>query len=309
MKKLIKCNLCGNDKFKQVYNLYDKANNIKKYFNLVECKKCGVIFINPQPSFKELKEHYEKNYYSLNEIKTKDFSRKVRLRLFFYNLYFNENNKNNPLRILFLPVKNYFRGTIIKKNLKLLDVGCGSGQFLYEMKNLGLKVNGVEPSDFDEKSSEKYNLNIKKNDLLSAKFPSNSFDLITMNQVLEHVPNPSEIIKEIFRILNKNGTFIVAVPNKRSFAHKIFKKNWYQLDVPRHLFDFSDKILSKELKKAGFKAIKIRHNSRPSQFVISLKRKLNLKTKGKILSILLLPITWIVNLTEQGDSVEIWAKK
>lgn len=309
MKRLNKCNLCQKKEFQELYNLYDKAKNIKKYFRLVKCLNCGVIFINPQPSFKDLEEHYKKDYYSLKEIQSKEKSRKVRLRLFFYNLYFNDKNKNNLVRILFLPVKNYFRGTIIKPGLKLLDVGSGSGQFLYEMKQFGISVQGVEPSNFNKKSSKKYGLNVKKKDLISAKFPENSFDLITMNQVLEHTTNPSEIINEIYRILKKNGALILAVPNYRSLAYKIFKEDWYQLDVPRHLFDFSDMILARELSKRGFKIKKIRHNSRPSQFTTSIRRKFNLKTKAKILNVLFLPLAWIVNLNKQGDSIEIWATK
>ena len=309
MKKLNKCNLCGNSKFKQIYNLYDKANNIKRYFKVVKCSGCGVMFLNPQPSFKELEEHYKDDYYSLNEIKTKEKFRKVRLRLFFYNLYFNDKNKRNPMRILFFPVKNYFRGTIIKQKQKLLDVGSGSGQFLYEMKQFGFNAQGVEPSSFNKQSSKEHKINVKNTDLISAKFPSNSFDVITMNQVLEHTSNPSEVINEIYRILKNNGTLIISVPNYNSFAHRVFKENWYQLDIPRHLFHFTDKILAKELEKKGFRIQKIRYNSRPTQFTISLRRKLNLKRNPKTLNILFYPLTWIVNLTKQGDSIEIWAKK
>ena len=213
------------------------------------------------------------------------------------------------LRILLYPFKNYFRGTIIKPNMKLLDVGSGSGQFLYEMKQFNLNVQGVEPSGFNKKSSEKHKLNIKNVDLISAKYSKNSFDIITMNHVLEHVPNPSEIIQELYNILKKKGTLIIGIPNFNSLAYKIFKKNWYQLDVPRHLFNFSDKLLVKELTKKGFKINKIRHNSRPSQFTISLRRKFDLKTKWKILNILFLPLTWFVNLFKMGDSIEIWCKK
>lgn len=309
MKKLEKCNLCRGEKFKKVYHLYDEANNIKKYFDLVKCEKCGVIFINPQPSFKELEEHYEKSYYSLETIKEFKDDKKIRLRKYLYNLYFNPENKNILMKILFYPIKNYLRGTIIKPNSKFLDVGSGSGQFLYEMKDFGMKLYGIEPGKFDKKNSEKHRLNIKNKDLISAKYAKESFDLITMNQVLEHVPNPSEIINELYRILNKKGTLIIAVPNKNSLAHKIFKENWYQLDIPRHLFHFSDKIITKELSKRGFKIKKIRHVSRASQFTISLRRKFNLKKNPKILEPFFLPLTWLLNLIKKGDSIEIWCTK
>lgn len=309
MINLKKCCLCGNKKFKKIYYLYDKANNIKKYFTLVQCEKCGVMFVNPQPSFKELEKHYSNKYYSLGIIKELKDSRKVRLRKYLYDLYFNSLNKNGFFKILFSPIKNYLRGSIIKPKTKLLDVGSGSGQFLYEMKNFGLDVFGVEPSNFNKENSKKHGLKIKNNDLISAKFPKEFFDLITMNQVLEHVSNPPEIIKEIYRILNKKGTLIIAVPNKDSLAHKFFKEDWYQLDVPRHLFHFSEKILIKKLSDRGFKIKKTRHVSRASQFTISLRRKFNLKKNLKILEPLFLPITWFLNLIKKGDSIEIWCTK
>ncbi len=309
MKKLKKCSLCGSKEFTSLYKAHDSALNIKKTFNLDKCKNCKIIFLNPQPSFKELKEHYPKKYYSLKGIRLKETYKRSKWRIFLYNLYFNPKNKKPVLRTLMLPWKSYLRGTVINPNAKILDVGSGSGQFLYEMKQLGIECFGVEPSKFDEKSSKKQGLQIKNVDLLSAKYPKDNFDLVTMNHVLEHVPNPQEIIKEVHKILRKGGRFIVAVPNNSSLAHRIFKKNWYQLDVPRHLFHFSEKILAKELIGLGFRIEKVRHNSRPSQFSISLKRKFNWKINTKILNLFFFPLTWLVNLTKQGDAIEIWAIK
>ena len=169
------------------------------------------------------------------------------------------------------------RGTKIAKNKRFLDVGSGSGQFLYEMKQFGMDIYGVEPSDFDEKTAKEKKLNILKSDLIKANYPSNYFDIITFNHVLEHVNNPLKTIKEIHRILKKDGALIIGVPNSNSLAYWLFKKNWYQLDVLRHLFNFSDKNLGNLLKKEGFKIKKVRYNSRPSQFVVSLYFALGIK--------------------------------
>jgi SAM-dependent methyltransferase len=232
--------------------------------------------------------------------------------MYLYKLYFNLNKKSILQRILFLPIKNYLRGTIISPNKSILDVGCGSGQFLYEMKELGLKVYGVEPGKFNKAGNERHNLNIKNNDLISARFPPNYFDIITINQVLEHIPNPSETIKELFRVLNKDGVLIIGVPNTNSLAYNLFKKYWYQLDVPRHLFDFSKDNLKQLLKKEGFNIKKIRYNSRPTQFTISLKYLFGIKSFGRmesILQILFAPLTYICNLLRYGDAIEIWCTK
>jgi 2-polyprenyl-3-methyl-5-hydroxy-6-metoxy-1,4-benzoquinol methylase len=312
MKALKKCDICGNKHFEILHKMNDKALDIKEDFNLFKCLKCGVIFINPQPSFKELGKHYKGDYYSLKKIQTKEESRKVKFRISLYDTYFNPKNKNLIKKILFLPIINYMRGIIISPGKKILDVGSGSGQFLYEIKELGLDVYGVEPGNFDKESVNKHNLKIKKMDLIAAKFSNNFFDLITINQVLEHVSNPTDTIKELYRILSKKGILIIGVPNTNSLAYKLFKKNWYQLDVPRHLFDFSDKNLVEKLKKEGFKIKRIRYNSRPTQFTISLKYLLGIKSFGKmepIVNIFFAPLTYFCNFLKKGDAIEIWCTK
>jgi len=194
---------------------------------------------------------------------------------------------------------------------KLLDIGSGSGQFLYEMKTLGMEVHGIEPGSFDAKVAKKENLDIIKSNLDKTRYKSNCFDLITINHVLEHVNNPVETLKEAYRILKKDGLLIIGVPNNKSLAYWIFKKNWYQLDAPRHLFDYSERNLTKKLKELGFRIKKIRHNSRPSQFLVSFSYLLGKRIK--ILNMLLFPLallmTYIVNIFKIGDQIEIYCTK
>ena len=312
MKNLEKCEICGGGNFEFLFKQRDKNLNFPEKFSLNKCKNCGIIFLNPQPNFEELKKHYSSDkYYSLKKVDRN--SKKSKLRLFLYNVYFNRKHKNYFLKFIFSPIKFMVRGTEIIKGKRLLDIGSGSGQFLYEMKQFGLDVYGVEPGEFDEKGNKKEKLNIKKSDLISAKYQEDFFDIITMNHVLEHINNPDETLKEINRILKKDGMFIIGVPNYNSLAYKIFGKDWYQLDVPRHLFNYSDKNLKTLLEKQGFKVMKTRYNSRPNQFVDSLYFALNIKQRsGKFynfLKIAFLPLTWIVNALKIGDQTEIWCVK
>ena len=309
MKKIDNCKICGSNSFKFSFEISDKNLGISGKFKLNKCNNCGILFLNPQPTNKELEKYYPKEkYYSLKTIKTKKNSQKTRLKIFLYDLYFG-SNKNLLLKILFSPIKYTVRGTKIAKNKRFLDIGSGSGQFVYDMRQLGLDVYGIEPGKFDVKGAKNEKLNILNLDLIKAKYPSNFFDIITINHVLEHVEDPKKVIKEMNRILKKKGFLIIGVPNSRFLAYRIFKKNWYQLDAPRHLFNFSDKNLKELLQKEGFKINKIRYNSRPSQFVISLLFALNIKNRNKIiisfLDMLFLPLTWLVNLLKIGDQIEL----
>lgn len=313
MKNLEECEVCGSKNTKSLFKQYDKNLDIKKYFYISKCKNCLALFLNPRPEYKELKDYYSKEkYYSLKSIEPKE-SKKTKLKIKLYEIYFNSNKNNLLLKAIFSPIKFIIRGTNLTKGNKLLDIGCGSGQFLYEMKELGIDVQGVEPSDFNEKENKKYRLKIKKANLIDAKYNKESFDLITLNHVLEHLDNPHETLNEINKILKKDGKLIIAVPNTNSLAYWIFKRNWYQLDVPRHIINYSNKNIKLILEKNGFKIKRIRYNSRPSQFVVSLYFSLNIKRRIKLLNyslnILFLPLTWLVNFLRMGDQIEVWCEK
>ena len=315
MIKIKKCEICGKRNFQFLFNLKDNSLGIPGKFNFVKCKDCELIFMNPQPSLNELQKHYPKEtYYSLGKINLKESSLKTRMKILLYKIYFSPRNKNYFLKTIFSPLKFFVRGTRINHNDKLLDIGSGSGQFLYEMKQLGIKGYGVEPGNFEKGIAKKEGLKIKNLDLIQSKYPRDFFDLITMNHVLEHVNNPSKTIKEIHRILYKKGLLIMGVPNSNSLAYGLFKKNWYQLDVPRHLFNYSDKNLKDLLKKEGFKVINVRYNSRPSQFSVSLSyflkgKKWNNRLIDFIFTVLFLPLTWMVNFLRWGDQIEVYCVK
>ncbi len=308
MKAIKKCEICESNNIDFLFKQYDKNLDIKKYFYIYKCKNCSSLFLNPRPEYKELEKHYSKEkYYSLKNIESKE-SKKTKLKIRLYDIYFNSNKSNFLLKAIFSPIKFIIRGTNLAKENKLLDIGCGSGQFLYEMKELGMNVQGVEPGEFNEEENKKYKLSIKKSNLINARHRKESFDLITLNHVLEHLDNPHETLSEIKKILKKEGKLIISVPNTNFLAYWIFGKNWYQLDVPRHIINYSNKNLKVIIEKHGFKVLKTRYNSRPSQFSVSLMYLLNIKNKylERIFWILFFPLTWLVNFLRMGDQIEVW---
>jgi len=314
MKTIKKCNFCKSSNLKFLFYLKDKNFFVPGEFPILKCLACKLILMGIIPNAKKIEKYYPKEYYSFNSIQTKEESVKTRLIIFMQGLHFDSGKKNYLLRLLSLPILPFIRGIIISPDKKLLDIGSGSGQFLYEMKQFGMEAEGLEPGNFDKESSKKYNLNVKNTDLLGAKYPKEQFDIVTINHVLEHVPNPEKIIKEMHRITRKDGKLIVGVPNYHSLAFLLFGKNWYQLDVPRHFNNFSEKVLIKKLEESGFTVEKIRHNSRPTQFTISLFYFLNVNPKKhqiitNVLNIIFLPLAYIVNIIKWGDQIEIFCSK
>ena len=155
--------------------------------------------------------------------------------------------------------------------VKVLDIGCANGDYLAWLKELGWEPYGVEIDENCVKFARKeYGIDIFCGDLLETKFPDNYFDCVTMWQSLHIHHHPLQILREINRILKKNGLVVVSVPNINSLEAKLLKEKSFLFDIPRHLYDFSPRTLKNLLKKAGLRTEKIIYLPRVDSFQWSL---------------------------------------
>ncbi len=139
----------------------------------------------------------------------------------------------------------------------LLDVGCGSGDWLLSMRELGWEVAGI---DLDENAvivGKQRGLNVNCGALEQQDFPRDSFDAITLNHVIEHVIDPVATLRECARILKPGGKLVMFTPNGSSLGHRIFKECWRGLEPPRHLHIFSFQSMRQALGLAGFERISV----------------------------------------------------
>lgn len=137
---------------------------------------------------------------------------------------------------------------------KILDYGCGTGDFLNYLKQKKYEVEGFEPTLKAKEIASKKGLEIHSDkDLINGKF-----DVITLFHVLEHVEDINFLIENLKQKLSKNGILIIAVPNHESKDAKIYKKYWAAWDVPRHIWHFSKRSLTRKIKSYSFKLIKIK---------------------------------------------------
>lgn len=318
MKEIKFCDLCGNKEFEFLFLGHDRMYNIEGEYSMYRCKKCGLLFINPQPAEKELAHHYPAyNYYSLGDTMP---SWKKKLLPTLYKTYYSKKGKSS-LKIVFFPVLPLLRFTKILPKGKILDVGCGLGNFLALMKHFGMECYGVEPGKFNEEFAKENNLKIKNCTFSEAYYPDNYFDVITLNHVLEHTRCPTETLNKLNHILKPRGTLIITIPQSDSLAYKMFGRFWVQLDIPRHLFIFQVKTIKAYARKTGFKIEKIRYNSTSFQFLGSLFYLINkYRKKEKFLSdrnfvnnpllvFLFLPFAYICNFIKMGDQIEMVLKK
>lgn len=246
------CLLCGNEG-KLLYNdLRDPLFGAPGIWRLMHCQKCQLVWLNPQPipdDIGKLYSAYFTHHKSNKEPKRicGGFRKFVRDSILQQSYKYKVEGANNAVGLIFSRIGFFkeiagsgVRWIEAKENGRLLDVGCGDGSFLSSMKQLGWNVIGVEP---DGKSvsiaSEKFGLEVFHGSLERAKFPDKHFDAITMNHVIEHVPNPIELLAECVRVLKPGGKIMVATPNIKSLGHHIFTQDWRGLEVPRHITLFS----------------------------------------------------------------------
>jgi 2-polyprenyl-3-methyl-5-hydroxy-6-metoxy-1,4-benzoquinol methylase len=136
---------------------------------------------------------------------------------------------------------------------KILDIGCGTGDFLLKAKQNNWEVSALEPNEHArEIASKRLNVSIIRPEDISG-IPDSSFDVITMWHVLEHIENLQEEALHLHRMLKPGGRLVVAVPNNQSYDAKFYKDKWAAWDVPRHLNHFTQDCLQGILNANDFK--------------------------------------------------------
>jgi 2-polyprenyl-3-methyl-5-hydroxy-6-metoxy-1,4-benzoquinol methylase len=210
----------------------------KENFELLIDEELQLLKTHPQPSLEMLPKYYEsEDYISHTDSKRSLFEKMYQL-IKTYSL-----NKKVSLLHSFQPEK----GT-------LLDIGSGTGDFLITAKKTGWQITGIEPNEKAKTIAISKGVTFVDN---LESIPNQTFDIITMWHVLEHVPDLENQIKTLKRLLKPNGTIIIAVPNYKSYDAKYYGAFWAAYDVPRHLWHFSKTAIEKLFAKENLKLIKV----------------------------------------------------
>jgi 2-polyprenyl-3-methyl-5-hydroxy-6-metoxy-1,4-benzoquinol methylase len=236
----IQCPICGTKQIQLRFIAKDwRFFTVGQEFQIIQCKACNVAFTWPRFSREEQDSHYPQDFYTKRGLK--------------YRIY------NLVQDVIFEHRAKVAEELLNRKDIEILDVGCGRGAFLSYVSRRGWHTCGVEPSSasFDyiddrESASDAQILNIHKGFLEDAQFPDKSFDVVTLWHVIEHSDAPLQLLQESRRILKKDGLLMIALPNFDSLEARIFGKYWLHLDVPRHLFHFSVMSIQQLIKQAGF---------------------------------------------------------
>ena len=245
-KEFVKCNLCGADDYAVVRegkqdalgprDIYSSSKGVMSQDRIVRCKRCGLAYVNPRFRSDVITDAYaeaeDEVYISQAENRMATFRKGMGL---------------------------IEQRTGLKKG-RILDVGCAAGFFLKAAKERGWQADGVEPNKWlVQYGNEEFGLRMKATTLKGAKFPSNSFDVVTMWDVLEHTTDPMGELKEARRVLKKGGYLLVNIPDSDSTFARVFGTRWWFV-LSVHLYYFTSRTLRAMLEKGGFRvALKKRY--------------------------------------------------
>lgn len=196
----------------------------KEVFDLYYDEALDMLITHPQPSLDVLGKYYESEDY----ISHTDNKRSLFEKAYHLVKGIALKNKLNLINDL-QPNKG-----------KILDIGAGTGDFLYVTKENGWSTTGIEPSDKAKEIAKNKGVQFVET---TSNLESHTFDVITMWHVLEHVPDLDFQIKELKRLLKPSGSLIIAVPNFKSFDAKHYGTFWAAYDVPIHFWHFSKKAI------------------------------------------------------------------
>jgi len=234
----VPCNLCGGDDFRVVYDqplreqepddmgdFVASTDRYDAYGRIVRCNRCGLVYTNPRPRAETITEGYRKAVDP--DYAREDSSRSINAHLSLHTL------------------KRYAHSG------RLLDVGCATGYFLNAAR-LDFETQGIELSEWAAKyAQERLRLDVVNAGLDDAPFAAGHFDVVALNDVIEHFTDPKAALVRIHALLRPGGLLYLVTPDIDSLSARLMRGRWWGLR-PAHVYYFSRKTLSALLRETGF---------------------------------------------------------
>ena len=229
------CPVCGHNEVRRKYLI----NGTK--FEIVNCTQCNLGSLWPLPTGNEIRSFYPEDYYGDGGSKFSSVIERV---------------------VRMIAARSaLFVARSIRRSGRVLDVGCGRGITLRALADAGCETHGFEVSKHALRGIDPRVQVTVANSLAQAGYPGGHFDGVLLWHVLEHVPDPSGVLREAWRILKPGGVVIVAVPNYSSLQATWSGAAWFHLDPPRHLYHFPITALEQLITTVGFVPISRHHFS------------------------------------------------
>lgn len=304
--KLHPCDNCGSEAFTVVLRGPDLLEGLPGEFQFVRCEQCGLLRQNPRLEWEQLAAYYPENYISHGGLLDKSLSRVKQI----------ERRYGHWKRVR--------RIAKYKPEGTWLDVGCGSGLNLQEAQFWKRwQLFGLEPvPKMAAYVQEKLGIPVYNTTLEDFTDHDEEFDIITMWDVLEHLPYPVEALEKVSRMLKPGGILVLSTPSLESLDRGWFKDSWIGYDLPRHLFLFPRPLLKQVLSEKGLHPL-AEHCLAGSHAALMLNLTfLNRKKPSRFLNwvtahkdgyipfrvLTFLPL-WVIDQLKKGTNITLIARK
>ena len=211
-------------------------------FQIVRCNRCGLVYLTPQVPSDKLSGIYQETYWASPAAKDLGYTDYLGDR----DLYRRTFRRRLERHVL----PHVRRG-------RLLDVGCAAGLFLQEASRAGFEAAGVDVSrpmvEFARKELQLEHVALGT--LQDCRFADGAFDVVTLWDVVEHVPDPPELLREVRRVMSRDGYLILETQNERSLFARLMGRRWHHYKVPEHLFHFGPETCARLLRETGFDVV------------------------------------------------------
>jgi len=273
------CPLCGAQRHEDYLCAPDLLCPRRTAWRFVRCAECRLVYLNPRPTREAMHAHYPENsYYAYAErphyTPPQVGTLRRALRDFILREHFGYRHMALDrgltlcstaagrclVRAATGPLKGRFSYALPWRGSgRLLDVGCGSGEYLAVQRELGWQVAGVEMSSAAARfGRERLGLPVVEGGIEESAFPDGAFDVVRFNHSLEHIHNPLAAARKAYRLLREGGQLRVAVPNGASIGARLLGPLWRGYDPPRHLTVFTHSTLAALVERAGFRGLRVR---------------------------------------------------
>lgn len=263
------CPLCGSAKFSAQTTAPDLLYGSPGVFQLVRCRSCRHVFLNPRPRLEHLAEFYPAEYgpHHLTEpqpmaqeaVPTQPSSSTGTAQPW----YLSKSARRLPgLRRLYYWLtesRSEFIPNVDSRSPCGLELGCADGAFLERMRSRGWSMQGVEFVAEPACRAAARGFDVRTGTLESAQFPDAIFDAVFAWMVLEHLHDPPATLREIRRILKPGGWLAFSVPNYACWERRLFGRYWYALQLPTHLQHYTPRTLRRMLDQTGFELVRLDH--------------------------------------------------
>lgn len=251
-----RCRICNSLNIYDCKTVKDSKTYLKGHWNLIKCRTCNVFYICCPPNYKEMHPFYY-NYYT-HVYPPKD-SLLVNM-IYKYHYGYVDNYISFYIHQLIIKNINLLPPKKKYGSTKLLDFGCGNGHLMLRFEKYGFKCTGFDIDYNSIAVAKELGLEVFSGNFFNIDF-NKKFDVVILNQSLEHLYDPSKYLKHIRSLLEDNGQLIISVPNSSSVDFHILKDSWTSFQAPTHIYHFNRDSLSFLLNKVGFKIIKISYSS------------------------------------------------